>query len=185
MSGSAGLPSSKKTRRERSMLKGRSLNSRKECAGRVAGWAVFIARISWWALRYKQCSIDDLKNQDREKEGRREQASYNNTGCWKSNGWLYPQVGGIGYCLRAEKTWSQKNVCKTLRIPCQVHLRRTRTSSFRKETGAQWEYTASGRLISRTKQWRRASCRSPAVHLGFRSQWSIDWWRAPWRHDPV
>ena len=45
MSGYAGLPSSRKSRQDKSMSKGRSVNSRKECAGRVAGWAVFIARI--------------------------------------------------------------------------------------------------------------------------------------------
>src|SRR5574341_1194282 len=37
-----------------------------------------------------------------------------------------------------------------------VHLRRTRTSYFPKETGAQREYTANGRRISRTQQWRWA-----------------------------
>jgi hypothetical protein len=46
-----------------------------------------------------------------------------------------------------------------------VHHRRTRTSSFRKETGAQSEYTASGRLKSRTKQWRRASVAVPRCPL--------------------
>ncbi len=46
MSGYAGLPSSRKTRREKSMLKEQSVSSRKGCAGRVAGWVVFIARIS-------------------------------------------------------------------------------------------------------------------------------------------
>ena len=37
------------------------MNSRKGCAGHVAGWAAFIARISRSALRYKQCSIGDRK----------------------------------------------------------------------------------------------------------------------------
>ena len=48
------------------MSKGRSVSSRKGCAGHVAGWAVFIARISRSALRCRQCSIDDLKNQNRQ-----------------------------------------------------------------------------------------------------------------------
>ena len=46
MSGSAGLPSSRKTRREKSMFNEPSASSRKGCAARVAGWVVFIARIS-------------------------------------------------------------------------------------------------------------------------------------------
>jgi len=41
------------------------VNSRKGCAGHAAGWAVFIARISRSALRYKQCSIGDLKEQNK------------------------------------------------------------------------------------------------------------------------
>ena len=36
------------------------MNSRKGCAGHVAGWAVFIARISRSAIRFNMCSIDDL-----------------------------------------------------------------------------------------------------------------------------
>jgi len=54
-----------------------------------------------------------------------------------------------------------------------------------KKLGRNRSILRSGRDISRTKQWRRTLCCGPAVHLGFRSGWSIHWWRAPWRHDPV
>ena len=40
-----------------------------------------------------------------------------------------------------------------------------RSSSFPKETEAQWEYTAHGRHISRTKQWRWAVYALPCCTL--------------------
>jgi hypothetical protein len=38
---------------------------------------------------------------------------------WKlqPNGLRYPQVGGLGFCLGSEKTRSQKNACKSRRLP--------------------------------------------------------------------
>jgi hypothetical protein len=47
------------------MFTGRSVSSRKGCAGRAAGWAVFIVRISRSAPRSRHCSRDDLKNQNK------------------------------------------------------------------------------------------------------------------------
>jgi hypothetical protein len=56
----------------------------------------------------------------------------------------YWRWGGRGFCSGAGKTRSEENARKCRRIPtCPLHLRRMDTSSFPKETGAQWEYTAN------------------------------------------
>ena len=65
-----------------------------------------------------------------------------------------------------------------------VHLRRTRTFSFPKETGAQWEYTAHGRRISRTQQWRQALIAVPWCTLVSGPDDPSTGGVAPWRQDP-
>jgi len=86
-----------------------------------------------------------------------------------------------------EPTPSHTNCLKTRRLPpprprrtlprllvagvagVRVHLRRMRTSSFRKETGAQSEYTANGQTDKPYKAMEICVDHNPVVHLGFRS----------------